>query len=334
MSFFFKDFTICQNLIYTHITVQNVKLFNKIILSLVIVSSIYAIFLIVSDLAIVYTSLINFKLEFLPVIFILISISWFVLFLQWHLLLKNSGIFIPIRTSFSIYVSSFALGLIPGKMGDFIKAKILKDKFSVPISQTSGIIISEWFYTAIGLITLSMIGIFVFELGAYIGIVFGLLLVMLFALTKSDKLLDKIVRFSSKIKFASNFAKSLSDSFETVKNSTKAKIGVQASCLSITYWLIEACTVYLIMTALNVPEIKILEIIPMYSSAIILGFISFLPLGMGVVEGSFSGFLNYYGLNLSIAITTVIIIRLFTRFYPVLIGFIALKKNMSSIIEN
>jgi uncharacterized protein (TIRG00374 family) len=97
--------------------------------------------------------------------------------------------------------------------------------------------------------------------------------------------------------------------------------------LSILFWLVESITVYLIINAFGITEIGILKIIPIYSTAIILGFVSFIPLGTGVVEGSLAGFLKFQGVDISISLAIVIIIRLFTRWYPMIIGFISLKKN-------
>ena len=56
-----------------------------------------------------------------------------------------------------------------------------------------------------------------------------------------------------------------------------------------------------------------------------LGILSFLPIGLGVVEGTLVSFFTIHGIDVSLAVTIVIIIRLFTRWYGVSFGFIALK---------
>jgi uncharacterized membrane protein YbhN (UPF0104 family) len=68
--------------------------------------------------------------------------------------------------------------------------------------------------------------------------------------------------------------------------------------------------------------------------------LSFLPMGVGVVEGSLAGFLNYEGIDISIALTLVILIRIFTRWYGVIVGLIFMKliggfsKNLFARDEN
>ena len=64
-----------------------------------------------------------------------------------------------------------------------------------------------------------------------------------------------------------------------------------------------------------------------YSDDIVgaLGIFLFLAMGIGVVEGILTGFFPVHGIDLSVAIRVVIVIRLFTRWYSVSFGFIALK---------
>ena len=56
-----------------------------------------------------------------------------------------------------------------------------------------------------------------------------------------------------------------------------------------------------------------------------LGILSFLPMGIGVVEGSLTSFFSLQGIEIPFAVTIVIVIRILTRWYSVLTGFIALK---------
>ena len=56
-----------------------------------------------------------------------------------------------------------------------------------------------------------------------------------------------------------------------------------------------------------------------------MGVASFLPLGIGVVEGSLAGFFTLQGVDVSIALTLVIFIRIFTRWIAVSVGFVSLK---------
>jgi len=300
---------------------------NKIILVIVSVIALYSAFILVSDINTVYDNISNFKIEFLPIIFPLIFFGWFLLFLRWNLLLKNSNIHIPFKDSFLIYYSSFAFSFIPGEVGSLVKSKILKNKFNIPITKTSPIVISEFIYTGIGLVFLSLfLGGLYFEYGLYIGGIFSIFLFIMFFMINSKNVFTIFLRIASKIKFISSYATSFENSFDNIRKSTSGKVAVYSTLLSISHLLIESSAVFLIIYAYGIETVFILDIIPMYCTSILLGFISFLPLGLGVVEGAFSAFLNLRGIELAVALPLVIIIRLITNWFGILLGAFTLKK--------
>ena len=289
------------------------------------VIGLYSIFLSFSDLNLISDQLANFKIEFLPPILILVTISWFILFARWQILLKNSNIIIPLKSSFGIFISGFALQFIPGEAGEFLKVQLLKNKFNITRSKTSPIIITEMLYNAIGLVALSVTSIWFFEFTIYIFVVFSILLVLLFYLINNKKYFLKIINKFSKIRFFKKYAEATSESLEIIQNLTKGKVLVYSVTLSIFFWLIECIAIHLLLSSFGINTIELLALIPMYTSSIILGVVSFLPFGLGVFEGSLAGFLSLHGIHISISLTLVILARIITRWYSVFIGLVALK---------
>ena len=289
------------------------------------VIGLYSIFLSFSDLNLISDQLANFKIEFLPPILILVTISWFILFARWQILLKNSNIIIPLKSSFGIFISGFALQFIPGEAGEFLKVQLLKNKFNITRSKTSPIIITEMLYNAIGLVALSVTSIWFFEFTIYIFVVFSILLVLLFYLINNKKYFLKIINKFSKIRFFKKYAEATSESLEIIQNLTRGKVLVYSVTLSIFFWLIECIAIHLLLSSFGINTIELLALIPMYTSSIILGVVSFLPFGLGVFEGSLAGFLSLHGIHISISLTLVILARIITRWYSVFVGLVALK---------
>ena len=83
--------------------------------------------------------------------------------------------------------------------------------------------------------------------------------------------------------------------------------------------------VLFVLKSLSIDSLGFAEIASTYASSLFLGALSFLPGGLGITEGSFAGLLNLQGISLSMAVVIVIIVRLFTLWFGVVIGFIALK---------
>jgi len=133
------------------------KISNKILVVIIAVIGLYATFLIASDINIISSKISDFKIEIIPIILLLVTSGWFVVFFKWHLLLRNAQISIPVKASFLIYTSGFALTIIPGKVGEFIKSQLLKTKFGIARSKTVPIVILEQFYSAVGITTLSFL---------------------------------------------------------------------------------------------------------------------------------------------------------------------------------
>ena len=301
------------------------KIGNKVLIVIVAVIGLYAAFLIASDINTIFDKISYFKIEFIPIILLLITSGWFTLFFRWHLLLRNAKIFIPIKDSFLILTSGFALTIIPGKVGELVKSQLLKTKFGIARSKTIPIVILEQFYTAIGIVTLSFLGIWYFELGVYVLGFFTAGLVFAFLLLSSRKTFNKIVSLLGRRKFTMKFVEPLSSSYDGVKNGIRGPISLFASGLSILFWMIEAISIYFILLAFGVETIEFLTIVSTYTTSIMLGILSFLPLGIGVVEGSLASFFTIHGIDISLSLTIVVVIRLFTRWYGVSFGFIALK---------
>jgi len=301
------------------------KISNKILIVVIAVIGLYAAFLIASDINTISSKISDFKIEIIPVILLLVTSGWFVIFFKWHLLLRNAKIFIPVKDSFLIFTSGFAFTIIPGKVGELVKSQLLKTKFGIARSKTVPIIILEQFYAAIGIVTLAYFGIWYFELGVYVLGLFTVILVFVFVLLSSRKAFNKTASLLKKRRFTSKFVEPLSSSYDAIKNGTRGPITLYASGLSILFWLIEAISIYFILLAFGVEAIGFLTIISTYTTSIMLGILSFLPIGLGVVEGTLTSFFTMHGIDVSLALTIVIIIRLFTRWYGVSFGFIALK---------
>jgi len=301
------------------------KLFSKVILIVVISILIYVSFLIISDINLISKEFANFQYEYLPLILVLISSGFFSLILRWNLLLKKSGIDIPNTSSILIFMSGVSLSIVPGKAGELIKSELLKIKFDIPRSKSASIIIIDQIYNGIGLIITSLFGLYYFDLGIYIVIGFSILVGSIFLFLSSNTLFKKFSIIFLKIKFLNRFIDNISESQLVIKNLLTGKFVASLIFLSTLFWIFISTAVYFIILAFQIDVFDIFTIWSMYSSSIMLGFVSFLPIGIGVVEGSFAGFMAYRGIDISIALTLIIIIRLIVEWLPISAGFICLK---------
>mgnify|MGYP001808286063 CR=1 FL=1 len=301
------------------------KFYRNFLLVVVSMIVLYIVFLVVSDFNVIREKIFDFKTDYLPIILLLAPLSWVIVFLRWHLLLKNSNIIIPKKENFKIYMAGFAMSVTPGKVGELIKSQFLKSKYGVSRKNTLPIIISEYFYHMVGVLVVSILGVYYFEFSLYIIILTSALIITTLTIISSETFFKKFVNLISKRNFLKKYVSPISDSHIILKKSTRGKIFIISSGLSIAFWLTEVLIVYFVFLSFDILNFEFFKIAAIYTTSLILGMLSFLPMGVGVVEGSLAGFLNYEGIDISIALTLVILIRIFTRWYGVLVGLIFMK---------
>ena len=299
--------------------------FDKFLIVIIITIIIYGVFLFISDFNLVYEKITNFKIIFVPVILSLISLNWVVRFYRWHILLKNSNIHVPIKNNFIIYLASLSLSITPGQIGELIKSEFLKKQFKIPRSKTLPIIFIEKFYDLMGVLIASIIGIWYFEGGSYLISIGIILLVLIFVLILSRSIFEKVLLLICKIKFFSKYQKNFLESYNVLRNSLKTKIGLKSVILSFIFWVIQGIAVYFILLALGINELNFLIATSANAISVLIGALSFVPGGLGVTEASMGGLLSLQGIEISFALITAVIIRIFTSWYTVVAGFIALK---------
>jgi uncharacterized protein (TIRG00374 family) len=127
------------------------------------------------------------------------------------------------------------------------------------------------------------------------------------------------------MKITSKFVEPLSQSYDSIQKSTRGKIVIFSSALTMVYWLVESMGVYLIVISFGIDKLSYYTVMSTYASSLILGAASFIPGGIGIAEGSMAGLFSFQGVELSSAFALVVIIRLFTIWYSVIVGFISLK---------
>ena len=301
------------------------KLDNRIIPILVAAIGIYAIFLFISDYNIISEKISNFKINYLPLILFFVSASWIPLIIKWHFLLKNSEVDIPLTKSIAVWFAGVAFEITPGHVGVLMKSQILKTSFNISRTKTVPIIIVEKAYELIGALLASIIGIIVLGMEFYLIIIAisGLIVIFFFMYHKpaSELFFNRI----TKLKFFSKYVENISEFYEIVKKSTNVKVATICILLALTYWFMVSAAAYYTLIAFDVNILDYLKTLAIYTTSSLLGAISFIPGGIGVTEGSIAGLFTLNGIDVSTALILSVMIRIFTLWYSVGVGFIALK---------
>ena len=299
---------------------------KKYLIIIFVAVAIYSSFLFFSDFSIVYEKLQNFQITLLPLILLVVFSSWLVLFIRWMILLKKHQIQIPLKINFLIFFAGFTLAISPAKSGELIKSVLLKNKCGIAATKTIPIIFLERFYDIIGTTAVAIIGITF--LGLELGIVLALVpivILVIFYLFYSKRSFDFTLKILNHIKPLQKFLSNIEESHEIIRHSSDVKTICSCSGLTIVFRIIEAIGILLILQALGINFIEFFNLLSMYSASVILGSISMSPGGLGVTEGSFAGLLTLYELELQTTLAIAVIVRFFTMWFAIVVGFISLK---------
>ena len=301
------------------------KLDNRLILVLVAAIGIYAIFLFLSDFSIILEKISNFKINYLPLILLLVSVSWIPLIIKWHFLLKNSRINVPLTKSIAIFFSGSAFEITPGQIGILIKSQLLKTSSNISRTKTIPIVIVEKIYDLIGAILASVIGIIILGMEFYLIIIAISVLATIFFFMYHRRSSELVFNRITKLKFFSKYIDNMSEFYEVVKKSTNVKAATICILLALTYWFIISAAAYYTLIAFDVNLLDYLKVLAIYATSTLLGAISFIPGGIGITEGSIAGLFTLNGVDVSTALILSVMIRILTLWYSVGVGFVLLK---------
>jgi uncharacterized protein (TIRG00374 family) len=193
----------------------------------------------------------------------------------------------------------------------------------------------ERFYDVIGTLVISLLGLWIFGLKSLPVVIIAIaIMTMFFCTIYSTRVFKTLLQLFNKLNFFQKLVTPLISLQEIVKKSSKSRIALVSITLTVVYRLIEALAIYLVLLGFNIDIIQYLNLAATYSLSIIIGNISFIPGGLGIMEGSLTGLLSIQGIEISIAIGLALMIRIFTLWYAVIVGFFCLRLVNGFAINN
>ena len=309
------------------------KFGNAILLIITSTIILYAIFLFVADFNLIQEKISNFKINYLPLILFLVTLSLIPIFIKWNFLLKNCEIEVPLAKSLAVFLSGLAFDITPGKIGALMKSQILKISSDIPRAKTAPVVLVEKMYDLIGAIVASIIGIIILGVYPHLIVIAVFILTVIFFFMFYRPASELFFKRITKTKFLSKYIESISESYEIVQKSTNVKVATICILLAVSYWFIISIAVYYTLIAFDINMLDYFKVLAIYVTSSLLGAISFIPGGIGITEGTLDGLLTMEGIEISTSLILSVMIRVLTLWYLVCIGFIALKFTVEFILR-
>ena len=297
---------------------------KNIILIIIFIITFYIIYIAYSDFEEISSNMEEFEFTLLPIIFLFLLTGFGIQSLRQQILLKKIGVRISLKENYLLYLAGLSMIITPGGLGETIKSYYLKKRFGYSISKTFPLVFVERFQDMITLvIVLSFLLIFIqiYEV-MVLEIIAACVIIISYIIFRTKKIFVKIINFSQKISRLRKFGDNMSESYEGFYSMTEGKTMIKCAAVGIVSWTLEAIAIYLVFLAFNIDLGFILTTIIAYAS-ILFGGVSLLPGGVGITEISATTLLTKEGVELSLATSIIIMMRISTIWLSTTTGFIA-----------
>jgi uncharacterized membrane protein YbhN (UPF0104 family) len=253
--------------------------------------------------------------------------NYLVRFLRWHHYLKVLGLRqVGAVDSLLAFLGGFALTVTPGKVGEAVKALMLRKSHGIPAARTAPIVLAERFTDLIGLLFLAGVGAFTFEVDRRFLVTAALLLAAGLVVVSVRPVAGTIVRLGGSVPGVRCFAHKLEEAHEAAAALLRPAPLAAAVLLSIASWFFECVAFWLVVRGFPGAGVGMHAATFIFAAMSIAGALSFLPGGLGVTEAGMLALLAQLGTGVdrSIGAAAIVVIRATTLWFAVILGLGAL----------
>lgn len=264
-------------------------------------------------------ALARFPWRLAPVVLLAVVANWALRFAKWHFYLGRLAIPLAWRPSLLVFLAGFTMAISPGKLGEVLKAVLVRERVGTEVSRTASVVMAERLTDVAGLLVLSALGATALPhgpvlLGALAAALAGAVLVF-----RSRALTGWLRRRAPARLFRTATMAPLRAFVHGGRALLAPRVLGTAIALSVVSWFFECLAFALILRGLGV-ALPLGLATCLYAFASLAGAVSMLPGGLGVAEGSLTGLLAGLGTPLADAAAATLLVRLVTLWLAVALG--------------
>jgi glycosyltransferase 2 family protein len=280
-----------------------------------------------ADLPQMLKALVNFRWQFLPLILGLTLFNYFWRFIKWQYYLGRLEIRVHWLKSLLIFLSGLSMAITPGKIGELLKAYLLKTSTDIPISRSSPIIVAERLTDGIAMIGLALTGLILYRSGWEVLLTLFLVGLAAILLIQNRQLSLALLGMGKRMPVISRIAHLVHTFYESSYTLFQWRPLLLAILIGLISWSGECGALFFVYAGLGITMSVDLLIKSMFilSVSSLVGSVSGLPGGLGTADGSMLG-LTHVLITSSKAIAgaATLLIRLCTLWFGLAIGVTAL----------
>ena len=290
------------------------RLFRSLLIAIALGAAVALGLAATASLSATLDALARFRWRLGPVVVLAVLANWALRFAKWQFYLRCLEIPLPWQPSLRVFLAGFTMAISPGKLGEVLKAVLVRRLVGTPVSRTASVVMAERLTDLAGLVLLGALGVTALPHGPVLlgGIALALVVAVIVLRTpavgrSAQGLLP--ARLVEPVRLFVHSGRALL---------TSGALAV-ALGLSVVSWFFECVALGLILEGLGVAlPLRVTTFV--YAFASLAGAVSMLPGGLGVAEGSLTALLAGLGTPLAEAAAATLLVRGATLWLAVALG--------------
>jgi uncharacterized protein (TIRG00374 family) len=309
------------------------QLRRRLLISLLIGVIVVALVVAFSDASALGRALEDFNWWLLPMILALSLCNYALRFVKWQYYLRLLDVVtLSRRDSLLIFVAGFTMVMTPGKVGELLKAYLVRTRANVPLARTAPIIAAERVTDGCAMLALAGIGLVAYQHGWPILVASAALAAGALALVQREALMLALLRRVERTRVGRGRGDALVQLYVSTRALLRLRPFAFATALGMLSWFGECLALCVVLLGLGLPFSGSLLLAStfVFATSAWIGGLSMLPGGLGAAEASVAGLLLLTVhdplMTDALAGTATLIIRCATLWFGVLLGVLALSR--------
>ena len=302
------------------------RIVSRLVAGIVVGVGVYVAFSIWADVGRVGEALSKFRWRYALLACLLAAANYAVRFARWQFYLRKVGVTtVKTADSLQVFLAGFALTVTPGKLGEAVKAVLLRASHRISMAKTAPIVIAERVTDLVALLLLALVGVFSYDVDPRFLIAGAALVVGGLVVVSVDPVAKAAIRIAGKLPLIRRFAHRLDDAHAHTAILLAPLSLLAATALATVSWFFECLAFYFVVNGFPGAHIGLQAATFFYAATTVAGALSFLPGGLGVTEaGMLALLVRWAGIEKGPAAAATFITRVSTLWFAVALGLPAL----------
>lgn len=300
---------------------------RALVLAVLASALVYAVLIIASDAPEVAASLRGFDLRVLAAILALSIACYLLRSVRWGLLMRAQGFPVGLKDALYLHLSGQTMSVSPGRVGEVLKPWLAREVVGMPMARGLALVFAERVADLIAVCILALGGLSALGGGMWTLVAALGAIVVGTAVASSAWFHRLALGILGRQRWAKKHHASATAISETIRSALAWRTLVWSVPFSVLAWGLEGVGFALSVRELGFSGFALPVAVSVYAVATIVGAFTFLPGGIGLTEASMAGILVSAGMAAAGASAAVLLTRVVTLWWAVLIGWVALASR-------